>query len=178
VNGRAKSWLKWTLVTIAATTAAITVAVALVIGTESGTRWLLGRVTAFAPVTISADQASGTLLTTLSIPSLAYEDAARVVRVADIALNIDWSQTGLSEVVIDSLLVRQVRVSNLQTAPTDPTLLEVSMPALPIGIRAAEVALRSLDIDETSVQDISVVGFAASGLELGAISADGQRAGS
>lgn len=171
MNGRAKSWLKWTLVTIAATTAAITVAVALVIGTESGTRWLLGRVTAFAPVTISADQASGTLLTTLSIPSLAYEDAARVVRVADIALNIDWSQTGLSEVVIDSLLVRQVRVSNLQTAPTDPTLLEVSMPALPIGIRAAEVALRSLDIDETSVQDISVVGFAASGLELGAISA-------
>ncbi len=97
MNARLGKWLaRIGLGTVALLLLAI-IGLGFILGTESGTRWMLGKVSAMTPISIEPRQISGTLLSDLAIGSIRYTDVDRRVTVTDLLLNIDWSGSSIRQ---------------------------------------------------------------------------------
>ena len=166
MSSQLRKWIVWPILTLAAVVLAAGALIAFVVGTESGTRWALEKVSAFAPVEIETRGAAGTLLTGLKIPSIQYVDADRIITIRDILIIFDWSRTSRTEITVEQLTVRELEIRNIDEKRPDPKAADASTVALPIGIRADSVSLASFKYDDVIIEDIHVRDIAYVGHEI------------
>jgi len=166
VNSRPRKWIVRSLLTLAAVVLAAGSLIAFVVGTESGTRWVLEKVSAFAPVEIEGHNASGTLLTGLEIPLVRYADADRVITIRNVHIVFDWLRTSLTEIAVKELTVHQFEILNIGEKQSGPEAADASTASLPIGIRADSVSLASLKYDDVIIEAIHVKNIAFVGNEI------------
>jgi translocation and assembly module TamB len=141
-------------------------ALAIVAGTESGTRWALKTISSLAPIEIDAQGSNGTLLSDLDIPFIRYSDENRSIEISDVRLNVDWSRSSLSGVAIEQLIVNEVALQDLREVPPDATPLEIDMAPLPLAISADKVSVDALVIGEIHVTDIVIEALAIEGRQF------------
>ena len=127
-----------------------------VVGTESGSRWVLNKVAAAVPMDIDTANVTGTLLTQLDIPALRYADAKLILDIDELAFNVDWSETSLDRVALEYLAARELRLQTTGEPESAPQPFTLTMPPLPLGVTAAEIHLSSGSINETIVTDIAL----------------------
>lgn len=108
--------------------------VAIVLNTETGTRWAIARIDSRLPGELQVDSFTGTLWRGLHIQSLSYRDESQVVKLESIDLRIRWSDVASGRLPLQSLHVKAFSRTSLAPAPAEPQPLEVSMSPLPIGI--------------------------------------------
>jgi translocation and assembly module TamB len=166
VSSRLKKWALRSFLTLAVLAVTLGLLLALMVGTESGTRWALARVSTFAPLEIETRGVAGTLLTEFAVPSLRYSDADRIIIIRDVILNIDWSKTSLDLIAAERLTVGEFNLQNSTAKPPGPSPLEISMPAMPVGVRVSDMALDTFIYDDVTVSDISVDAAAVLGRKI------------
>lgn len=106
--------LTWLLAILLAIPLLILTAVGLVAGTESGTRWLVERVTPYLPEALTLGTPQGSLLGGLSLDSLRWQDD-----------RVDVTVTGIeSDLELVPLIDRQLRFAYLQIASVDVVVAE------------------------------------------------------
>ena len=154
MSRQALIWIRRAAVALITLLLRIVLCVALIAGTESGTRWVLGKASTALPIDLDADRVSGTLLTQLDIPSVRYSDAKLVLNIEDLTLNVDWSQSSPSHITLERLTVKKVELQSTGTAESRPSPLEISMPELPIGISASEILLDAMTLNDPVVSGI------------------------
>ena len=159
MSKRLTALLRRGIVALATLIGLLVVTTYIVIGTESGTRWIIGKAASFAAVNIDSERVSGTLLTELRIPLIHYADPQRTLAIEGLALNIDWSRTSLNVVSLEQVAVARAVLQNIGEPDPAPTPFGISMPALPIEIAADSVSIATLFLDDNTVSYVSVTGI-------------------
>lgn len=95
--------LRRALLILAMLVALLAGSVTWMLGTDSGTRWLLARAAGFLPAELTLGETRGSLLHGLTIASLAWEDEAIEAQVRDLSVDIQ----------LLPLLARQVTIAHL-----------------------------------------------------------------
>jgi translocation and assembly module TamB len=150
-----KKALRRTGVVVALFLLLLTAVAAIVLSTESGTRWTLRQAMRFAPGELVVNEFRGTFLHGLEIPRLSYRNAMLEITATDLEIRMDWLRSSLNRVHLTRLAADEITYRSL-TAP-DPEVrpLEISMPVLPIRIGAESVSIRSLLIGDIAITDIA-----------------------
>ena len=151
MSAAVRRWLRRVLLGTLALFVVLLLAASLIVGTERGTKWVFNRVAAIMPVGIELADVSGTLLTQVGVSSIHYTDGERAVSVSDVSVNIDWTATDFSTLVIEQLSVRQVAVTSPPTEPQQNEALQLNMPELPIGFDVGQIRLDLLDLNGTQI---------------------------
>lgn len=111
--------------------------VALVLNTETGTRWAVDRATKFVPGDLEIAEFAGTLWQGLTVPKLNYRDADLEVSALDIELAIDWSHVPARRLMLSVLNAGSIEYRQLAPAPSEPQAFELAMAPLPVAIGLA-----------------------------------------
>ena len=135
--------------------------ISFVVGTESGTRWLIRQATGFLPDGIEIGQSRGALLSGIRIDSIEWRSESARVSIEDLALDIELLPLFARRVAIDELDVERVDI-RLPAANEAGTRSGLPALALPVGVSIAassirNVSIRSDRIDRT-VDDIRLTG--------------------
>lgn len=159
----------------AATLLLVTIAAAaLLLGTDTGTRWTLGQLIRFAPGELVLSEYEGTLLRGLRIQRLSYSYAAVRVTAVDLFLEPDWLRSGPGRIALQQLSAEQISYLNTSSKDSAPKPLAVSMPALPVDIAAAELSTRSLKVGDRSISDLAAQGVRIQGNRIRADRVSGE----
>ncbi len=158
-----RSALKWTLRGVAAVVAIMLLlfaTLALVLNSESGTRWILDRANVELPGELAYGDFEGALWTGLRFETLAYSDAERVIEARAFELEINWSSLAAGRLTLKKVIADELVVTLLGEPSTEATPLEIPFQALPLDIsitRAAVNTLRVVNAAGTStISDISI----------------------
>jgi translocation and assembly module TamB len=126
----------------------------LIIGTESGSRWLLDRVSGSIPGLI-VDEINGTLLTSLEIGHIGYKTPKFTITLARVEINPSWSRSSLRQLTMQDLTVSEFRYLRLAADSTEAKPLDIPVPNIPISLLADNVSVQSIFIGEKVVTDAS-----------------------
>jgi translocation and assembly module TamB len=129
-------------------------AASLILGTERGTKWVFAQVATIMPIDLEIADVSGTLLTQVGVSSIQYADGEFTASISGLSVNIDWTATDLSTVVIEQLSIRQVALTSSPAEPQQDEALQLNMPDLPIGIDVGQIRLDLLDLNGTQITAI------------------------
>ena len=151
----------WLLGIIAGFAALLIGGLSLVVGTESGTRWLLRQAEDYLPQELEIGELRGSLLRGVRVDSIEWRDASLRVSIERLALKIELAPVFAQRVAINELDVERVDVELLETGESDT---EGSLPTieLPVGISVAGSSIRNVSIlsaqSARSIDSISLVG--------------------
>lgn len=129
--------LKWTTIGLASVlllALTLVATVALILNTESGTRWAMNRIEALAPGELDVGNLDGTLWRNLSVATLDYRDADRDIRVTGLRLRIDWSLVPAGRLMLSVLSADDIEYRQLAAAPPEPQPFELTLPPLPVAV--------------------------------------------
>ena len=131
------------------------------VGTESGTRWLVGQALETIEADVEIQGPSGTLWQGLRLEHVAYTDAEREVDLRGLELEIDWSSTTLAHVAIARLELQQLSVASIGEPATASGPVDLDIPPPPVSISVATIDIAAAEVDELSASGIEVrdVGF-------------------
>ena len=130
-------------------------AVVLIIGTESGTRWVLHKAVSYVDGLETRD-IRGTLLTKLEIAHLSYANPDSTLALADIEIVFAWSRSLTRRITLQRLSAGELRYRSLTPVSGEAKPLEVSIPEIPIALFADAVSVQTLIIDEEIVTEVAV----------------------
>ena len=100
---RAGKWLLRVVVLLVALGLLLFAVVALVLSTESGTRWALARISTAVPGNLVAENFSGTLWRGLHFPGLVYADDTQRIEAEELDFRIHWPSLAAGRVHIDTI---------------------------------------------------------------------------
>ncbi len=147
--------------------------VAVVLNTESGTRWALARVTAALPGELVAENFHGTLWGELYFPLLTYTDDVQVIELREFSFGIRWPALAARRVSLRSVSAATVSHRSLVPSPA-PAPLSVSMPALPVDVVVSRVVVDELLLlggeKDQLISRVAVERLRVSGKELSVVS--------
>ncbi len=133
-------------------------AVVLIIGTESGTRWVLQQAVGYVDGLETRD-IRGTLLTKLEFGYLGFSSPDAVLELADIEINFAWSRSSGRRIVLQQLSASEIRYQNLAVADDEGQPLEITIPDIPIALFADTINVRMVIVDETLVAEVAISTF-------------------
>lgn len=161
--------VKWTLLALLALVLLMVISVAALLGTEGGSRWLLGQVPG-----LTVEQFRGRLGGTWQADRLLWEQPGQQVELRE--LDFAWSPACLLRMTLclQRVQVEQVR---LQFAPstTPPSTEPFSLPALklPVSLEVGDVRVGSVQLDGADqVQDLQLAAhWTTTGLQIDTLKA-------
>lgn len=162
--------IRKSLLWIGAGVALLSATAMLIIGTESGTRWLLDRVTGNIPG-LAVDEIHGTLLTNLEIGRIGYKTPGFAITLARVEISFSWSRSSLRQLTMQYLAASEFHYLRVAPDNTEAKPLEIPVPKFPISLLADDVSVRSIYIGEKLIEDAN-----ASMLRLGDESLDASAA--
>jgi translocation and assembly module TamB len=171
-----RSWLRFAGITVASLLLMMIAAAALLLGTETGTRWALGQVTRFVPGELVIREYEGTLLRGLRIRQMSYSYAAVRVTAVDLFLKPDWLRSNPGRIALRQLSAEQIGYRNTSNKDSGPKPLVIAMPALPIDITTADLNARSLQVGDRLISDLAAQGVRIHGNRILADSVSGEMA--
>lgn len=126
-------------------------AVAMLLNTESGSRFVVGRIAEKLPVEL--DGVGGTLWRTLTIRELHYRNEVIDVRATGVEAALNWPSAVAGNLVLNRFRATTVAVASLKPRPAEPRPLAVSMPPspLPIDVRNGAVGLLNVPGGESGL---------------------------
>lgn len=137
------------------------------IGTEPGSRWLVGKAIEYAELDIELEGVSGTLWYGLRAERFVYEDADRRVELVRIEVEADWSQTDTAQISIARLAAERLAMESLSEGGSNPEPLDLDLPPLPLRVQVESVWLQEAVVDDAMISVIAVDGIAAEDLDIG-----------
>ncbi len=150
-----KRGLRYLGITVSTLLLVVVAAAALLLGTEKGTRWTVGKVIRLVPGELLVDDYEGTLLRGLRMQKMSYNYAAVQVTAFDLFLKPDWLRSNRHRIALQQLSAEQISYRSAGNKDSSPKPLVVAMPALPINIAAAEIKTRTLQIDDRLISDFA-----------------------
>jgi translocation and assembly module TamB len=152
-------------------------AAAIVLGTETGTRWIVGQVARLVPGELVLGEYEGTLLRGLRIRRISYSYSAVRVTAVDLFLEPDWLRSNPGRIALQQLSAGQIGYRNTGSKDPEPKPLAIAMPALPIDITAADLSIRSLQVGDRLINNLAAQGVRVHGNRLRADRVSGEMAG-
>jgi translocation and assembly module TamB len=142
--------LRWLLATIVIALILSTGSVAMIVATESGTRWLLARVTPYLPTELQISGVSGTLLGGLYADQIRWSDDSTRVTAGEAETQFELLPILQRQVIINTLHVERVDVvvTDRQQSAANDEPFSVDLP-LSISIDSASVRNVDISIGET-----------------------------
>jgi autotransporter translocation and assembly factor TamB len=126
VSGPVRKWLRRVLLGAVALFVVLLLAASLILGTERGTKWVFAQVATIMPIDLEIADVSGTLLTQVGVSSIQYADGEFTASISGLSVNIDWTATDLSTVVIEQLSIRQVALTSSPAEPQQDEALQLN----------------------------------------------------
>jgi len=134
--------------------------VAILLNTESGSRFIISRAASLVPGSLYVDGVDGTLWRGFHIRILRYRNDRIDLRSGNLGLVINWPNALLGSLVFDSLVIDELVYRSLATPAAEPTPLAVSLPPVPIRIAVHEGSVESFtvlnDSADTSLAEIVI----------------------
>lgn len=177
MNRRIRTALRRTGVTLAGLMLLLIAAAAIVLGTESGSRWALGQATRLVPGELQLGETSGTFLHGLRIAEFSYVYGTTRVTAENLWLQLDWMRSSLHRLMLQRLAADEIAWRSLGAPDPEQKPLRVSMPALPIRIGAATIEVRTLRLADRNGTDVHVRQLAIRGNRISADSAEATASG-
>ncbi len=143
-------WLLRSIVLIVALGTLLVGFVALVLNTESGTRWVFNRISGVIPGEIVADEFTGTLWSGLYFPSVSYIDDSQRIVATEFRVSVQWPMLAAGRIPLEKVSAASFTRTSLTPAPKSPEPLEVSMSPLPIAITIATGSIDRFDLVNAS----------------------------
>lgn len=147
---RIGKWLLGSIVLIVTLSVLLVGIVVFVLNTESGTRWVLNRISGAIPGEIVADQFTGTLWDGLYFPSASYVDESQRIEATEFRVSVQWPMLAAGRIPLESVSAASFTRTSLTPAPESPEPLEVSMSPLPIAITIATGSIDRFDLINAS----------------------------
>ena len=138
------------------------------VGTERGTRWALEMAIELVPLDLQAAGISGTLLTRLEVDSLRLTEPARVVMLAGLIVEINWTNIAAGHIAFERLAAREVRLQTMADVERDSGPLELDMPAVPLRISGEAISIDRLLVDDLTATNIVLRELTVYGQQLSA----------
>lgn len=108
-------WRRWILGSIALPLLALVVAIAWLVATESGARWLIGQAQPYLPAALTLGESSGSLAGGLQVSPLRWRDDAVDVQVDNVAVEARLLPLLTGQLTISSLELRGVDIQLFET---------------------------------------------------------------
>lgn len=138
----------------------IIVAIAVVLNTQAGARWVFNNVDARIPGTLDIERFSGTLWAGLRIPAIDYRDSVTEIHVVDADLRIDWSSVATGRFVVSVLTADSIEYRDLAKADLSQKPFELLVDPLPVIAGVTSVDVGSLTLingeERTEIRNIVV----------------------
>lgn len=152
---RPRTWLRYAGITVASLLFLSIAAAALLLGTETGTRWVLAQAIRFVPGELVISEYEGTLLRGLRMRQMSYSYAAVQVTAVDLFLRPDWLRSNRGRLTLQQISAEQISYRNTGSKDSAPKPLSIAMPALPIDMMVADIGTRSLQVGDRLISDLS-----------------------
>lgn len=151
-------WLRRVIAALLICTVFVLGLVAILLNTETGSRFVINRIVAAVPVSLEFERISGTLWRGLAIGRFAYRDDGRILGATDANLVIDWPAVTLGNIALEEVRLDAFSYRSLAEVDEAPEPLSIDMPPLPVSIqvdslRASAVTLTFGDA-ETAITDV------------------------
>lgn len=124
--------------------------VAMLLNTESGSRFVIARVAPMVPGSLYLDGVEGTLWRDLKVRVLRYRSEQLELHADELQLMISWPGALAGNVDIDRLAAREVVYRSLAEREEEPAPLEIDVPPLPVGIHLAEARIDEFRFESES----------------------------
>lgn len=135
----------WLLGVVAGIAAVLVGGLFMLLGTESGTRWLLRQASDYLPPQLQIEDPTGSLLYGLHVRSLEWRDDAVHVTVRQLALDVELAPLFAKRIAINKLDAGSVDVQVLASGDGsgDGSLPDID---LPVGISIADASVRNVTV--------------------------------
>jgi autotransporter translocation and assembly factor TamB len=130
-------------------------AVVLIIGTESGTRWVLHQAVGYVDGLETRD-IRGTLLTKLEFGYLGFSSPDAALELTDIEIDFAWSRSSRRRIVLQQLSVGEIRYQSLAVADNEGQPLEIMIPDISIALFADTINVQMVIVDEALVAEVAI----------------------
>jgi len=134
--------------------------IAILLNTESGSRFVLGRVAAAFPGSLYIGDVRGTLWRTLNIRLLRYRNAQFDLSMSEVDLIISWPNVLTGSLVLNQLHAKDFEFRNLTVTDVEPSPFEISMPPVPLSIEVSDGQLDEMHLlrgsSETVIRQIVI----------------------
>ena len=164
---RAGKWLIRATLLLLLLCILVAAAIAFILNTESGTRWVIERANAALTGELTVERFEGTLWRGLRIDMLGYADADQTVVVRQVDFDLNWPSILAGRVALETLNARSVHRTTLLPPPPEAQPLELAMPPLPLTITVREASINELllvsDSERRSITGIVVRNLRISG---------------
>lgn len=156
-------------------------AVAMLLNTETGSRFVINRVTAFVPGSLYVDGVEGTLWRTINARVLGYRNEKIDLTAGNVVLTINWPGALAGLLVLNQLDADEVDVRNLVESDGGPDPVTVAMLALPYSITVRDLQVgtfkltgstTALQIDDIDAERLRLGGTRIRATELSATVAE------
>ncbi len=135
-------------------------AVAIVMNTESGTRWAMARIAAATPGELDLGEFEGTLWRGLRFVNPRYAINDNVIEATDLRVEVGWLSSAIGNLQLERLNASTLRITAPSSAEESPPGLDV--PPAPLTIRLVSASIDRLQIDRdgrlTEIADIRLRG--------------------
>jgi translocation and assembly module TamB len=155
--------LKWSLRSIAVIVVLVVLlalSMAIILNTESGTRWALARIDAALAGELSLSDVTGTFWQGLEFSSLQYRDRNRDIEAETVAVRVDWSGVATGQLSLRELRAATLQVRSRSEAAPEETGLTLSMTPLRIGIAVTDGQIGAFTFagrgEPRRIEDISI----------------------
>lgn len=149
-----KKGLRKSLRWLAVIVAFLSVTTALIVATETGTRWALDRVLG-GVAGLDIHDIRGTLLTNLEVGRIDYANPNAALALIEIDINVSWSRTLLGRLTLQHLSVSEVHYQNLKQESIEPKPLEISIPEIPFSILVDSITAQAVTVNGNRVTDVA-----------------------
>lgn len=132
------------------------------LGTDSGTRFLLGRAESYLPAGLTLDSASGSLLGGICLGSVDWRTDSQDIAMRDVCADIEVAQLLSRHLAVRSLDVGEAAIELRETTASEP---RDGLPSIesPLRISVTSSSLRRLSFNRKQVQrDIDRIEFVGS----------------
>lgn len=152
---------RWSVRLLAAALLSLVAGVTLIVGTDTGTRWLLDTGRPYLPPALELGPVQGSLLRGITIESLRWRTASAHIEVNGLSFDIELRPLFRRNVVIRSLVAQGVVAVLVPAESADSEAGELAVD-LPVGLAIRDALIRSMDITRGDFERrIDSVDFAA-----------------
>ena len=160
-------WLFRAVLMVLLVVTLVVAAVAFVLNTETGTRWVLARADQALPGSLVVTDYDGTIWQGLRLDSVVYSDATQRLTIEGVSFDLFWPAIFAGRLTIDDLKAQSFLRESLAPPPDEPEPLQIEMQRLPLamGLRHASIGRLTLSDGEQvqELQSIVVRGLSVDG---------------
>jgi translocation and assembly module TamB len=141
--------VKYVLVVVIVVAILLQIAAAALLGTQTGSRWLIRQLTPLVPGEVQIGEIKGTVFKGLTFDDVRYHSPALSASLTHGHIQIDWSRLWHGWLSVDKLELRQLNIDlPEQQQDSMPAALPGSL-TLPFGVSLADTRISALSINRS-----------------------------